>query len=121
MQWSDDDRLYLFLFGCMPLRAGIAYAAKQASPDTLVKMGHFAFIPALMFFLVFLTNTRQDKGAFGGKVWWNWTRPVHALFILLFAITASRGSRDSWRYLGIDTALGLGFFTVHRLSLEGGC
>ena len=101
--------------GCMPIRAGIAYAAKEASPETLIRMGQFAFIPALLFFVVWLTDTRQDKGAFGGPVWWNWTRPIHALFILLFAITASSGSRESWKYLATDTALGLGFFTAHRV------
>lgn len=103
----------------MPLRAGIAYAAKVASPETRVKMGWFAFIPALMFFIVWLTGTRQDKGAFGGPVWWNWTRPIHALFILLFAVSAVQGNTEAWKFLAADTALGLGFFTANRQGIAG--
>ena len=77
-------------------------------------MGILAFIPAILFFVVWLTNSRMDKGAFGGPVWWHNTRLVHSIMILLFAISATIGNSDSWQYLAADATLGLGFFTAHK-------
>ncbi len=59
-------------------------------------MGLVALIASVLFFFVWLSGSRQDRGFFGGKVWWNWTRPVHAAMLGLFAVSALQGNPGSW-------------------------
>jgi hypothetical protein len=89
--------------------------AKHAKGGQLQAMGAVALLASFMFFFVWWTGTRQDRGAFGGKVWWNWTRPIHSLMLGIFAVLALSGSSDSWRVLVADAALGLGFFAGNKL------
>ena len=108
--------MLLFIGGCVPLRLAIALTAKNASPQTLQYMGLIALIPSFMFFSVWLTNSRMEKGVFDGPVWWNKNRLVHALILLLFAMSAISGNSDSWLLLAADTAFGLMSFLNHRLE-----
>ena len=100
--YTNADRDLLFYAGCLPLRTGLALAARSATQQQLKLAGAFSFIPAILFILVFVVSaqsskanrsvfSRADKGAFGGPVWWQWTRPIHGLILLMFAITASTG------------------------------
>ncbi len=72
----------------MPLRIGFTLLAKSASPLTLQIMGIIALISALLFLNVWISGSRNDKGVFGGDVWWKNHRLVHSGILLLFAINA---------------------------------
>ncbi len=96
----------------MPLRVGFTLLAKSASPQTLQIMGIIGLISSLMFLIVWITGSRKDKGVFGGKVWWNNYRAVHAIVLFIFAINAIQLNPESWKYLAIDTSLGAIFYTL---------
>ena len=79
--YTNADRDLLFYAACVPFRAGLALAARSATQQQLKLAGAFAFIPAILFILVFIVSaqsakptnsifSRADKGAFGGPVWW---------------------------------------------------
>lgn len=51
-------------------------------------MGIIGLISALLFLNTWISGTRNDKGVFGGDVWWKNHRLVHAGILLLFAINA---------------------------------
>ena len=98
-------RTLLFLGGCMVVRFSLAMIAykypvlsKQAAP--------LALLPVIGWLYIYFIGKR-DTGpeVFGGKIWWNALRPVHAFMYLLFYIY--RGKSYSWAPLGADTLLGL--------------
>ncbi len=81
----------------------------------MVIAGRFAFIPALMFLIVWLTGTRNETGAFGGKGWWYWNRPIHGIVLLLFAFAASSGYSKSWLILAFDSVLAAAFYQTKTI------
>jgi hypothetical protein len=113
---TDTQRTMLFLGGCIPLRAAIAYYAMQATKEQLRIMGLIALITASVFFFVWFTGARSQTGAFGGKVWWAPYRLLHSILIFLFAINALAGSNHVWKWLAADTTAGLALFTLHKLG-----
>ena len=70
------------------MRVGFTLLAKSASPLTLQIMGIIGLISALLFLNTWISGTRNDKGVFGGDVWWKNHRLVHAGILFLFAINA---------------------------------
>lgn len=111
-------RYALFLGGCIPLRAIIAYVAFIASAKTLRYMGYLALLPAIGFIYIFLTGSRKTGAETGGApIWWNSLRPVHAMFYLAFAYLAVSGDRENaWKLLAADVVLGLSAFLAHHVG-----
>jgi hypothetical protein len=110
---SEEQRKSLFWGVCLPLRIALTAGAKFANQEQLRVMGIIAFIPAMLFIIVWATGTRNDKGAFGGPVWWSQSRIIHGILILLFALNASVGNVDAWKWLAVDTGFGALNFTNH--------
>jgi len=110
-----QKRFYLFLFGCIGVRALFTLAAAYASLSTLYMMGILALIPVLGWLNIMLFGER-DTGpeVFGGKIWWQNLRPVHTLLWAGFAYGAISGFRSAYQLLAIDTAFGLGAFLFHH-------
>jgi hypothetical protein len=110
-----QKRFLLFLFGCIGIRSLFVYIAKNINSRLLMYMGYLALIPAIGFFYIFLTGTRQTGGeVFGEKIWWNNLRPLHGVLYFLFAYNAILGNKNAWVYLLIDVIIGLiSFFVFH--------
>jgi hypothetical protein len=108
-------RILLFLIGCMGARALLVYIAKNTSVDYLPILGYIALIPAIGFIYIYATGARQTGfEVFGGKIWWNNLRPIHAIFYSLFAYNAIHKNKRSWIYLLYDLLFGLGSFLTHH-------
>jgi len=108
-----QKRFLLFLFGCIGVRSLFVYIAKNVNPQFLMYMGYLALIPAIGFFYIFFTGTRQTGGeVFGEKIWWNNLRPIHGLMYLLFSYNAITGNKNAWVYLLIDVIIGLISFLI---------
>ena len=106
-------RILLFLIGCMGTRALFVYIAKNMKIDYLPILGYIALLPALGLAYQYITYSRETGvGAFGGKIWWNNLRPVHAGFYSLFAYNAIHKNKGAWIYLLYDLIFGLGSFTI---------
>ena len=108
-----QKRFLLFLIGCIGTRTLLVILAKNASEMYLKYMGYLALLPAIGFIYIFLTGSRQTGAeVFGGKIWWNNLRPVHALLYLLFAYNAILGRKNAWIYLLLDVIIGLISFLI---------
>lgn len=114
---TDTHRTLLFMCGCLPLRASIAYYASTCSEKTLRVMGVIAMIASLSFFIVWAGKTRNKKGFFGGDVWWQDYRILHSALLMIFAVNAIDARKDSWKWLALDTAIGAGLFLHHKIQL----
>ena len=100
----------MFYLGCMPVRLGLAYATSRLNEVQLKYAGIAAAIAGILFILVWATNSRLRKGAFGGSVWWAQLRPIHGLIYIIFALNALSGNRDSYKWLIADAGLGFASF-----------
>ena len=111
---TNLKRLLLFFIGCIGVRLFFVYLAKSIQLKYLPYLGYLALLPALGFTYIFLTGSRETGAeVFGEKIWWNYLRPVHALFYGLFAYNAIMKNDNAWVYLLIDVFLGFSF-TLHK-------
>lgn len=108
-------RILLFLIGCIGTRSLFVYIAKNSSIQTLKYMGYLAVLPTIGFIYIYLTGARQTgPEVFGGKIWWNNLRPIHAILYGLFAYNAIIGNTNAWIYLLVDVLFGLSSFILHH-------
>lgn len=110
-----QKRFLLFLIGCIGTRTLFVYLAKTTNKTYLTFMGYLALIPALGFFYIYFTGSRQTgKEVFGEKIWWNSLRPIHGALYTMFAYNAIIGNSNAYLYLLVDVLLGLvSFLTFH--------
>jgi hypothetical protein len=114
-----QKRFLLFIVGCIGTRLLLVYIAKNINTKFLKYMGYLTLLPAFGFIYIYLTGTRQTGAeVFGGKIWWNNLRPIHALFYLLFSYNAINGNKNAWIYLLIDVLFGLTSFLIYHLILK---
>jgi hypothetical protein len=108
-----QKRFLLFLIGCIGTRSLFVYLAKIANTTYLRYLGYLALLPAIGFFYIYFTGSRQTGAeVFGSKIWWNDLRPVHGLLYFLFAYNAIIGNKSAWIYLLVDVIFGLISFLV---------
>ena len=110
-----QKRFLLFLVGCIGTRSLLVYLAKNVNKEALKIMGYLALMPALGFFYIYFTGSRQTGAeVFGEKIWWNHLRPIHGTLYALFALNAIRGNSNAYIYLLVDVLIGLiSFLTFH--------
>jgi len=110
-----QKRFLLFLVGCMGSRLLLVYVAKNVNVAYLPYIGYLALLPAIGFFYIFFTKTRQTGAeVFGEKIWWNNLRPIHGILYALFAYNAIYKNVGAWKFLLVDVILGLvSFLTFH--------
>ena len=114
-----QKRFILFLVGCIGTRSLLVYLAKNASKQILFYMGLLALVPASGFMYFYLSGTRKTGAeVFGGKIWWNNLRPIHALLYTMFACNAILGNSNAYMYLLVDVTFGLiSFLSYHFIHL----
>ena len=115
-----QKRMALFLIGCIGVRSLIAYGAKVAPVWLLPWLGYVALLPAAGFLWIWATGARQTgPEVFGGRIWWNALRPLHAAMYIAFAVAAiGWRSPHAWKFLAADVVLGLGAFLWHHLASD---
>lgn len=112
---TQRKRALLFLLGCIPVRLLVVYLAR-ANPELLPALGALALLPALGFAILYAFDLRKTgPEVFGGAIWWNSLRPLHALLWGTFAVLALRHSPHAWKVLLADTLLGLAAWTARQV------
>jgi hypothetical protein len=113
-----QKRFLLFIFGCIGLRILFVVIAKNIDIKLLPYLGYLALIMVAGFIYIFVTGTRKTGvEVFGGKIWWNKLRPLHALMYSLFAYNAINKNPNSWMFLLIDVIIGLiSFLFFHYIN-----
>jgi hypothetical protein len=81
-------------------------------------LGYVALLFVTGFIYIFITGSRKTGvEVFGGKIWWNDLRPVHALMYGLFAYNAINKNHNAWIFLLIDVIIGLiSFLIFHYIN-----
>jgi hypothetical protein len=103
-----QKRFLLFIFGCIGLRILFVVIAKNIDIKLLPYLGYVALLFVTGFIYIFVTGSRKTGvEVFGGKIWWNDLRPLHALMYSLFAYNAINKNPNSWMFLLIDVIIGL--------------
>lgn len=114
-----QKRFILFLGGCIVVRAGLVYLAKNIQLTELPYMGYPAIIIGIAFFAIWLFGLRKTGAeVMGGRIWWNNLRPIHGFLYLMFAYSAINMRADSWRYLFADVVIGLTSFLVFHYQAD---
>ena len=112
-----QKRFLLFIFGCISIRLLFVYIAKTIDNSYLPILGLLALIPAIGFFYIFFTKSRETgPEVFGEKIWWNNLRILHGLLYLIFAILAITRQSYAWIPLLIDVSIGLLSFLYFHYS-----
>jgi hypothetical protein len=116
LQLTDIQKItLLFLFGCIPVRLLFVWLAKNKQP-WLPVMAVFATIIAIGFSVIYILKLRRTGAeVFGGVIWWNDLRPVHAFLYGLFAYLAIADPEHAWKPLAVDVSLGFTAFILHRV------
>ncbi len=119
MQTMQRKQLLLFLIGCIGTRLALVYTAKNVSADKLQYLGYLALLPALgWLYIYFISPRNTGHEVFGGKIWWNELRPIHAMLYILFAIYAIQKKPYSYLLLLIDVVFGLSAFLMFHFFLK---
>ena len=112
-----QQRILLFLIGCIGIRSLFVIIAKYAIPMYLKYLGYLALLPAMGFIYIYLTGSRKTGAeTFGDKIWWNNLRPIHSILYFLFAYNAIMGNKQSWIYLLVDVLIGLMSFLIYHYT-----
>jgi hypothetical protein len=113
-----QKRFLLFIFGCIGLRILFVVIAKNIDIKLLPYLGYVALLFVTGFIYIFVTGSRKTGvEVFGGKIWWNDLRPLHALMYSLFAYNAINKNPNSWMFLLIDVIIGLiSFLFFHYIN-----
>ena len=107
MNYIEQKRLALFLFGCIGTRLTFAYIAKTRT-EFLPYMAIIAILIGIGLMYYYLSGTRPTgPEVFGEKIWWNHLRPVHATMYFLFAILAIQKNKSAYLFLFADAMIGL--------------
>ena len=110
-------RFLLFIFGCIGTRLMISYLAKIVNKKLLKIMGYIALLPVFAWIYLYFTNGRKTgPEVFGGTIWWNNLRIVHALLYILFSIYALQEKDFAWKVLFFDALVGLTAFMYYHIS-----
>lgn len=109
-----QKRFLLFICGCILTRSLFVLIAKNYI-EYLPIMGSIAVLPAIGFFYIYFTNSRQTGNeVFGDKIWWNSLRPIHGTLYAVFAYMALQKNPNAWIILLLDVIIGLsGFLYFH--------
>ena len=136
-----EDRIFLFWFFCIPLRAIIAAAITVASIMHIYEINIVFSIYAIYvgagLLMKFVFNclhqlTRlparvdnaliqffvlsNEKGNFGGPVWWQLPRIVHAILLLCYAGFALSKYEFAYIFALVDVGIAVCFWFVYFCS-----
>lgn len=104
---NDTKKALLFWIGCIGSRTGAAWLA-ATKPNVLPYLGVLAGMIAIGFTVIYLGDLRHTgPEVFGGRIWWNSMRPLHATLYALFAYLALQGHPDAWKVLAADVVAGV--------------
>ena len=110
-----QKRFILFLFFCIPLRLFITYL--------IYKREHVDLLKFILLFigLGFVRNYALDlrkNGFFGGEIWWNNLRPLHAVNYLLATYMLHKNIKRPEYVILFDTIVGFLKFLIYYIKTD---
>ena len=114
-----QKRFLLFIGLCVPSRFILMYIAKILPTKYLRYMGFLLLGPVIGWSHSYFTWSTKSLGAFGGPVWWNKMRPIHAGFYFIFSLLAINKNKNAYLVLLLDTLIGIIAFIKYYLNIYG--
>ncbi len=108
--FSSNNRMYYFLFGCIPLRIIIAMLPLYLPEKWLSYLGIITLIIGTSFLFLYFNNLRLDAPEGGGITWWAKYRLIHGVLYLAAAHYLLENQRIAWLPLTMDVILGFLLF-----------
>ena len=100
-------RVPLFLIGCIGTRSMITYMAYK-NPQLAYDLAPVAMIPAIGWVYLSTIGERYTGAeVFGGDIWWQNLRPIHAGLWGAFSYQAYNKNSNAYMFLATDTLIGL--------------
>ena len=98
----------MFLLMCIPTRIVLTLLAKKPSLALIIA----AVVLSVSFLVLSLNPSLRTKGweTMGQPIWWHDMRIVHAALWGSFAVAAHTGKPYAWKFLALDTLIGLASF-----------
>jgi hypothetical protein len=117
MTLDKEQRIALFLIGCVGSRLGLAYAALVAPTKILSVI--FGII-GTGFALIWIMGWRKTGSETGGEpIWWDHLRPLHAVAYLTSAVLLWFEYREvAAIIIFLDLVIGLISFLFHHKLLQ---
>ena len=103
-----EMRKFCFLFGCVPVRFIMALSLLVMPPELVTLAASALALIGVSFAVLYMFKLRLNAPEGGGKTWWNYLRPLHAVLYLLAAhllLTGNRGYASM--VLIIDVIVGM--------------
>lgn len=116
----EQKSIKLFLFGCIPFRLFLVWLVYKYSHTEQIKyLGWIGLIIAISFIYIYITGSRKTgPEVFGKPIWWNYWRPIHAIFWFGFAYNILSSSNilksNAWVWLLGDVLFGFKIFVKHH-------
>ena len=89
-----EQRRFYFLFGCIPVRILLAFSLLMI-PNSLVNLVAYALTSiGVSFATLYILKLRMNASEGGGKTWWHYLRPLHAMSYLVTAYLLLTGNRQ---------------------------
>ena len=103
-----EQRKSYFIYGCIPVRILLAASLFVAPEARLTVVSTILSAIGVSFAVLYMFKLRMNAPEGGGKTWWNYFRPLHAVLYLLaahFLLTGNR--RYASMVLIIDVIVGM--------------
>tara|TARA_B100000902_G_scaffold369647_1_gene394054 strand:+ start:382 stop:741 length:360 start_codon:yes stop_codon:yes gene_type:complete len=111
---SINQRMYLFLLGCIPMRICLAILPYYIDTAYLPYFGILLLIIAICFLSLYFKKLRLNAFEGGGITWWADLRLLHGFLYLCASIYAFQEKLLSVVPLTIDVILGFLIFIYHH-------
>lgn len=114
----------LFLGGCMPTRALFVFGAYKLRNNKKIFpwLGVVALLIGVGFLYQHISGRKTGAEVFGGKIWWDDMRSIHALMYITFAILCFINTAETRKYayvpLLIDIVFGISAWGSYHYSLS---
>lgn len=118
MTLSINQRILLFLFGCISSRFFLSYLIKNISNKYSFILTFILLLIGIGFLTIYFFDLRKTGLETGGNpIWWNNFRPIHGIFYLIASLLLFYKNKSlSSKIIFIDTLFGLSAFLFHHIN-----
>lgn len=119
---DTTKRYLLFLVGCVGARLFLTMLACRLKNDPR-KLKQLALVTGAIgvgFLYQHFTGRKTGPEVFGGKIWWDSLRPIHALLYISFSVMVWSEKpvlrKNAYFLLLVDLVLGVSAFACYHAS-----
>lgn len=112
----EQSRFY-FLFGCIPVRMLLAFSLLMIPNSLVTFVASVLASIGVSFATLYTLKLRMNASEGGGKTWWHYLRPLHAVSYLVAAYLLLMGNRQHASMILI-LDLFIGTFAWHKNSVR---